>query len=327
MPEVSVIIPNWNGYEFLPDCLSSLKKQEFEDFEVIVVDNGSADNSVDFIQTRFPQVKVIELNKNIGFAAAVNLGIKVACGKYIALINNDTKVDKNCLKYLVQAMKEHPDAGMVAAKMLNFHHPEIIDSAGDYIDAVGHANNIGLGEKDGPKFNREGYVFLVTGGGGLFKKEVFDMVGLLDEDYFAYFEDVDLCLRAQMYGFKGWYQPKAVILHIHKATANRNKAFTEYLQFRNMTMTIIKNFPTELLLRDFNWVKIILVNINTVRFLISQGYGLAALKAEVYILFNFLRLLRRRSQIQKQMKVDPGYIAGNIRPKKVTLFGLLEPGF
>lgn len=327
MPKVSVIIPNWNGKELLAVSLPSLNKQSYKNFEIIVIDNGSIDGSTDYIKKHFPGVKVIKLQKNIGFAPAVNLGIKAAAGEYIILINNDTRIKKDCLKYLVKAADDHSEAGMVAAKMLNFYNPKIIDSAGDFIDAVGHANNIGLGEKDGEKFNKEGYVFLVTGGGGLFKKKAIEKVGLFDGDYFAYFEDVDWCFRAQLLGFKGWYEPKAVIYHIHKATSGRNKLFTEYLQFRNMTMTIIKNFPRALLFHDFNWFKIILVNINTVRFLAMQGYLREALKAEFFVILKLPQLLRQRKEIQARKVVSDQYISENVLPKKVTLFGLLKPGF
>lgn len=327
MPKASVIIPNWNGENLLKACLTSLKKQTFTDFEVIIIDNGSTDNSAFFIKKNFPEYKLIQLKKNIGFAPAVNLGIKKSKGEYVVLINNDTRVDKDCIKYLVESAEKHSEVGMVATKMLNLYHPELIDSVGDYIDSVGHANNIGLGEKDSEKFNKEGYIFLVTGGGGLFKKEVFTSVGFLDEDYFAYFEDVDLCFRAQLFGFKGWYEPKAIIYHVHKATSSKNKALTEYLQFRNMTMTVIKNFPKELLFKDFNWLKIILVNLNTVRFLASQGYLKEALEAEIYILSRLGKLLKKRKRIQSQIKVSPQYIIENILPKKITFFNIFKKGF
>lgn len=327
MLKVSVVIPNWNGKNFLTTALKSLEDQSFKDFEVIIVDNGSKDGSVEFIKKEFSNFKVVSLEKNIGFAPAVNLGIKVSRGEYIVLINNDTKVGRDCLKYLVLAADRHPEVGMVAAKMLNFYNPNILDSAGDYIDAVGHANNIGLGENDGEKFNKAGYVFLVTGGGGLFKREALLKVGLLDEDYFAYFEDVDWCFRAQFLGFQGWYEPKAVIHHIHKATSGRNKSFTEYLQFRNMTVTIIKNFPRSLLLKDLNWLKILLVNINTIRFLATKGYFWEALRAEFFVLLKLPKLLRQRMEIQSRRIVPDRYIIDNVLPKKVTLFGLLKPGF
>lgn len=326
MIKASVIIPSWNGKHLLEVCLPSLKKQSFKDFEIIIIENGSTDGSKEYVEKNYPEFKLITLEKNIGFSPAVNMGIEKARGEYIVLINNDTKVDKNCLKYLVKCAEERQDVGMIAAKMLNFYNPKLIDSAGDYIDAVGHADNIGRGEKDGKKFSKGDYVFLVTGGGSLFKKEIFEQVGLLDPDYFAYFEDVDLCLRAQMAGFKGYFEPKAKIYHIHKASANRVKAYTEYLQFRNMTMTIIKDFPKGLLLKDFNWIKIILVNLNTVRYLASIGFLSSALKAEIFILLNIFKLLIKRIEIQSKIKVPEEYIIENIRPKRVTFFGLLKEG-
>lgn len=322
----SVLIPNWNGKHLLKKCLSSLEKQTFKDFEVIVVDNGSTDGSLNYIRRYFFSVKINSLEKNYGFARAVNEGIKISLGKYIFLLNNDTEVDKNCIQYLVSAANKNKKLGFVAAKMLNFYQRNVIDSTGDYIDVVGHANNIGLGEKDGDKFNKEGPIFLATGGGGLFKREVFEEVGYLDEDYFAYFEDVDLCLRAQLRGVKGWYEPKAKIYHIHKATSRKNPGFLEYLQFRNMTQTIIKDFPWALIKKDFNWLKILLVNLNTIRYLATKGFLWEALKAEGWILLHLPKLFYKRWKIQRSKKVSDQYMIENIRPKKITLFGFLRDG-
>ncbi len=312
---VSVVIPNWNGKKFLEACLPSLELQTFKNFEVIIVDNGSNDGSLEYITSGFPDYKIISLPSNIGFSPAVNLGIEKAVGEYIFLLNNDTKVDKKCIEELVKVLEKKKDVGMVAAKMLNFYNPKIIDSAGDYIDVVGHANNIGLGEKDSTEFNKEGYVFLVTGGGSLIRRKMFEKVGLFDNDYFAYFEDVDLGLRAQMQGFKGYYQPKAVIHHIHMATSKRNPEFKEYLQYRNMTQTIIKDFPKGLLLKDWNWLRALLVNLNTVRYLFSVGYGMAALKAELYVITHIFVLLRKRREVMRKKVVSDEYIIENFRRK------------
>lgn len=322
--KLSVVIPNWNGVEYLRVCLPSIFLQTFKDFEIIVIDNGSTDGSVKYLKQNYPKVRIIKLDKNYGFAKAVNQGIAAAVGEFIILLNNDTKVDSQCFDFLIKAVQARKDVGMVAAKMLQFHSPDLIDSAGDYIDAVGHANNIGYGEKDGPKFNVGNYVFLVTGGGCLIKKEVFDKVGLFDEDYFAYFEDVDFCFRAQLLGIKGWFEPQAKIYHVQKGTSSKNKTFTEYLQFRNMTQTIIKDFPKELLFKDLNLLKIILVNLNTVRFLTTKGLLKEALRAEWFIVKNFLEIYKKRQQIQSLRQVDVEYIIKNVVPKKITLFGLLK---
>lgn len=319
-PLCSVIIPNWNGKKFLKNCLTSLSKQGFKDFEVIIIDNGSTDGSVLYVKKYFPEVKLVELENNTGFSHAVNLGINKSFGRYVILLNNDTEVDKNCVKNLIVAADKHREVGFVAAKMLNFYKRGVIDSAGSYIDMVGHADNIGRGQKDDPRFNNSGYVFLATGGGSLIKREVFEKVGLLDENFFAYFEDIDFCLRAQIQGFKGWYEPKAIIYHIHKATAKRITAHVEYLLFRNMMQVVIKNFPGELFKKNFNWLKIILVNVNTVRYLTLKGYFWQALKVEAYIVVNFRRLLKKRKEILKSKVVSDQYLIENIRPKEINLF-------
>lgn len=318
-PKVSLIIPSWNGLELLKISLPSITLQSFKDIEVIIVDNGSKDGSVEYVENKFPQFRLVKLSSNTGFSPAVNTGIQKALGKYIVLINNDTKLDKNCVQFLVDAADEHPEAGFVAAKMLKFSNPKKIDSAGDFIDTVGHASNIGLDEDNGMKFNSPGYVFLASGGGCLLKKDMLNQVGLFDEDYFAYFEDVDLMLRAQMKGFKGWYQPKAVIYHIHKATSSKNPNFLEFLQYRNMMQTIIKDFPAGVLFYKLNFLKIILVNINTFRYLTCKGYFFSALKAQWYIISHFGKLLQKRKTIQQEKKVSDKYILENMVEKKIKL--------
>lgn len=320
----SIIIPSWNGKHLLKVCLDSLKNQSQTNFEIILVDNGSTDGSVIFVEKNYPKVRLIKLAKNTGFAHAVNQGIKLSEGKYIILINNDTQVEKDCLKYLIKAAENNPQISFIAAKMLNFYDRKMIDSVGDFIDNVGHANNLGMGEPDDGSYDQQQKIFLATGGGSLFKRELFKKVGLFDEDYFAYMEDVDLCLRAQMQGFQGILEPKAKIYHIHKATSATVKPFSEYLQFRNMTMTIIKDFPSKLIFKNWNWLLIILVNINTVRFLAMKGLFVSAIKAELWILWNLPKLLSKRSAIQSAKKVSDDYLISNFHQKKITFFGLFR---
>lgn len=324
--EASVVIPNWNGLDLLKICLPSLKKQSFSNFEIIIVENGSTDGSAEYIEKYFPEIKIIKLSRNIGFSPAVNLGIKKAKGKYIILVNNDAELDKDCLYFLTKAAKDHPRVSFVAAKILNFYRRNIIDSAGDEIDMVGHAVNTGMGEKDGESFSQGKEVFLVCGGGSLFKKEAFKKVGLFDGSYFAYFEDVDWCLRAQLLGLKGYFEPRAKLYHIQKATSSRIKHFAEYLHFRNMTMTVLKDFPKGVLLHKLNWLKILLVNINTIRFLALQGYLKEALRAEWYILTHLGEILEKRKKIQEKRVVEESYIINNIKEKKITFFGLIPGG-
>lgn len=316
---VSIIIPSWNGAFLLKDCLKSLKKQSYKFIEVIVVDNGSSDDSVKYIKSNFPKFKVIEFSFNQGFSAAVNAGIKESLGRYIFILNNDTEVEQNCILHLVKAMNKSSKIGMIAAKMLNFYQRDIIDNAGDELDAVGHLLVKGYKKKDGLNFNKPHPLFLVTGGGSLFRKEVFEKIGYFDESYFMYMEDADLCLRAQLAGFKGLFEPRAIIYHKRMETSSKNLSLVECLNFRNMTMNIVKDFPLALILHNNNWLKIILVHLNTIIYLIRIGYLKGALEAEWYILVNINELFRKRKEIQKLKVVSDQYIIDNVREKKLLL--------
>jgi GT2 family glycosyltransferase len=316
--KVSVVIPNWNGKHWLKICLPTLRRQTFKDFEVIVVDNGSSDGSEEYMRRFFPEFRVVRLKKNLGFAGGVNKGIEASVGENIVLVNNDMKLDKYFLKYLYESTKMK-DVGLVAAKVLQYYHSTLIDSAGDYIDIVGHANNIGRGDKNGPEYDTPRKIFLVTGGACLIKREVFDRVGLFDEDYFAYFEDVDLSLRAQYAGFKAVYQPKAVVYHVHKGTSSKNRALLEYWQFRNMTMNIIKDFPDCVIWHKWNWLKILLVNIKTVQFFAKEGVLWSALRAEWYVLVHLPSLLAKRRVVQELIVVSPDYLRSIFVEKKINV--------
>jgi len=164
---VAVVIPNWNGKDLLGPCLESLYHQEFKDFETIVVDNGSTDESVPFIQELFPQVRVIHFEKNSGFSSAVNAGITAAESPYIALLNNDTEIHPLWLKELVEALEADPQAGSAASKILFFSDPSIINSAGDEFSWFGVAYQRGKGCMDSPRYNRPCFVFSACAGAAL----------------------------------------------------------------------------------------------------------------------------------------------------------------
>lgn len=318
-PAVSVVIPNWNGVNLLKICLPSLLKQAFKYFEVIIVDNGSTDDSTSYVRRNFPNFKIIKLHKNFGFAKAVNIGIKKSSSNCIILLNNDTELDKNCIQYLMEAAMAKKEVGFIQAKSLQFKKRNIIDNAGDTMDVVGHLRARGRGEKDRPKFNTARYIFLASGNGTLFKREVFERVGFFDEDFFFYMEDADFCLRAQLKGLKGWYEPKAIIYHLRQSTSSKDPAFFDCQVFRNMTMTVIKNFPYKLLAKDFNLLKIFLVHLNTIRYLLSKGYFLSVLKSEWDIFSNLGKLLQERKKIQSTKVVEDQYIIDNIVTKKFSL--------
>jgi GT2 family glycosyltransferase/glycosyltransferase involved in cell wall biosynthesis len=243
-PRVSVIIVNWNGRTHLATCLPALFAQSFRDFEVIVVDNGSTDGSVEWVKEQFAQVRVIQNQTNLGFAVANNQGIRAAQGKLVALLNNDTQVDPQWLAEMVEAMESDPSVGMVAAKMLLADQPNLIDSAGVAIDRAGIAWGAEGGQTDHLTTSaavRE--VFGACGGAALYRRSMLAEIGLLDEDFFAYLEDVDLAWRAQWAGWRGVYAARAQVLHLHSATSKRIPHFKSRLLGRNKLWLLVKNYP------------------------------------------------------------------------------------
>lgn len=320
--EASVIIPNWNGSKLLKDCLNSLAEQTFKEFKIILVDNGSKDNSLEYVEKNFPQVKIIKLGKNFGFAWAINEGVKTSNAEYVVFLNNDTKVDRNWLGNLIKCADSHPEVISVNSKLLNFYEKELIDGVGILINEVGQARSIGWQEKDKGQYDKEQYIFGATGGASLFRREDFIKAGLFDEKYFMYSEEVDFSFRAQFLGYKSIFCPKAVVYHKHKATAKKLPAHIEYWQFRNMTQTIIKDFPTRVLFKNRRWLKIILVHLNTIFYQLKNGFWWSPFLADLWILYHLPRLLSQRRKIQGNKKVEDEYIENFLVEKKITFWGL-----
>lgn len=246
MPRASVVIPTWNGAELLRAALDSLRGQSYRDFEIIVVDNGSRDRTRAMLADAYPEVRCIALPENRGFAAAVNLGIGAAAGTYIALLNNDAEAEPEWLAALVAALDRHPEAGSVASKMLDARQPDIIDAAGDTMSLF--AWNAGHGERDGPLFAEGREVLSACAGAAVYRRSVFDEIGLLDESYTSWFEDVDLGLRAQLAGFRCWYEPFAVVHHHGSATLGRMSDTKTFFTVRNTLKLFFQTMPLRRLL-------------------------------------------------------------------------------
>ncbi|HEY9773642.1 MAG TPA: glycosyltransferase family 2 protein [Planktothrix sp.] len=247
---VSVVIPNWNGKKFLAGCLDSLKQQSYTQHEVVIIDNGSHDGSVEFIQENYRHVRLIRFEVNTGFSVAVNRGITESRGEFVALLNNDTVVDCHWLKELVRAMRTHEEIGSAGCKMLAYDDRGLLDGAGDGYRRGGLPGRIGHRERDTGRFDLERYILGACGGAAIYRHELFDDIGLLDEDYFAYLEDVDFGLRAQSAGYKCLYVPSAIVYHLGCGTTGSGYSkLVVRLSAQNNWNTIIKNIPTELLVK------------------------------------------------------------------------------
>lgn len=247
---IDIIIPSFNGKQFLVGCLASIKEQSFTSYEVIVVDNGSTDGTVDFLQENYPEVRLIALSLNRGFSAAVNAGIVNSDSPYIFLLNNDTELAPACLSHLVQAAGALPEYDFFAPKMLSYHERDILDGAGDGFLRGGVGYRLGTMEKDGDAYDISGQVFGACAGAALYRRTFFDIVGLFDEDFFAYLEDVDLNLRANRTGLCCRYVPEARVYHIGSATTgSRINEITVRLSTRNNFFVLLKNYPLLFFLR------------------------------------------------------------------------------
>jgi GT2 family glycosyltransferase len=245
-PLISVVIPNLNGMTYLPDCLSSLHEQTFDQFEVIIVDNGSTDNSLEFIRKNFPRTVIIENTDNLGFAKANNQGIAAAKGKYIAALNNDTKVDRDWLRNLFTAAESSGESvGMWAPKILSLENPDQIDSVGGLLlFPDGIARGRGRLETDKGQYDGIRDILMPSACSALYSKSMLDEIGYFDEDFFAYCEDTDLALRARRAGWTAASVPDAVIYHHYSGTGGKYSGVKAFLVERNHLWVAWKNFPS-----------------------------------------------------------------------------------
>lgn len=321
---VSVIIPNWNGKELLKLSLSSLAKQTYKSFEIIVVDNGSTDDSISFVDKNYPEVKIVRLDKNYGFATAINIGVKQSASEYVALLNNDTEADENWLSEIVKCAERNPEIASFCSKLLNYDNRRKIDGIGILVNEVGQARSIGWEEEDHGQYDQEMPIFGATGGAALFKKDIFIKVGMFDEHYFMYSEEVDWAFRAQFRGYKSLYCPKAIVYHKHKASSGKRLDKLEYWQFKNMYMTIIKDYPSSIMLKKWRLLKMILVYLNTIFYQLRNGFIWPPIAVSGSLIINLPYLLDQRKRIQKTKKVSDEYIESFLVNKPVTFWGLFK---
>lgn len=249
-PFVSAIVVNWNGKNYLEECLESLRKQTFFDFEIIVVDNGSTDGSVELLRSRFPECLVIQNPSNYGFARGNNQGIEKAKGKYIALLNNDAQADSLWLAELVKEAEEEPRAGMLASKIYLQGFAGIFDNVGHLIYRDGLNRGRGRLEEDRGQFAKREEVLFPSGCAALYRREMLDEIGLFDEDFFAYGDDTDIGLKGRLAGWKCLYVPQAIVYHQYSKSSGSYSPLKAFYVERNRVWIAIKYFPLSLLLQS-----------------------------------------------------------------------------
>lgn len=243
MQKVTVVIPNFNGIAYIRKCLDSLRKQDFSDFSVIVVDNGSSDGSRELVREHYPEVRLIALRENLGFCRAVNEGILHSDTPYVLLLNNDTETETGFVRAMYEAMEVRPRAFSCSAKLLQYHERTRMDDAGDFYNALGWAYARGKGKPE-EKYSQSCRIFSSCGAAVIYRRSILEQIGIFDEEHFAYLEDMDLGYRARIAGYENWYIPSARVYHIGSATTgSRYNEFKIRYSSRNNIYLIYKNMP------------------------------------------------------------------------------------
>jgi hypothetical protein len=294
-PLVSVVVVNYNGRQFLEDCFRSLTQQVYNNYEIILVDNDSKDDSISFMKEHYPDVRIVQLSSNTGFAGGTNAGIKEASGEFILTLNNDTCVFSDFIEKLSQPMIREPAVGMCASKMIS--PDKKINSAGICISRSGAAWDRGGFERDTGQYDNEEEVFGPCAGAALYRKTMLDEIGLFDEDFFLYMEDVDLAFRAQLSGWKCIYVPTARVIHIHGGTSDPGSDTSVYYGNRNLLWYTVKNFPKRTLLIFSLWI--IGRNIAVIPYYFLKRKGKAIIKAKVDSVKGLPRMIKKRQNIKK----------------------------
>lgn len=307
MTKISVVVPNWNGIKTIAKCLNSLSIQTLVP-QIIVVENGSTDESLGFIRENYPKVELIVNKKNLGFAGGVNTGIHRAIENnydFVALFNNDAVADKGWLQNLVKIIEKDEKIGIVTCKFLDID-ANYIDSTGDIYTIWGLPYPRGRGEPVSNKYDDQTNVFSASGGASLYRVSMLKEIGLFDEDFFAYYEDVDISFRARLAGWKVEYAPRAIAYHQIGATSGKIKGFTTYQTMKNLPMLLWKNVPLGLLPKIVP--RFSLAYFSFLFSAINRGQGWPALKGLIMMLWLLPKTFIKRTHIQRSRKVSTQYI-------------------
>jgi GT2 family glycosyltransferase len=249
VPLVTAAVLSYNGRHLLEVILPSLAAQRFRDFEVIVVDDGSSDDTVAWLTEHWPEVEIIALERNGGVTAGLNVCARSGRGELLGLFNNDLELHPDCLDELVTALRDHPEAGSAGAKLIDFYKRELIDGAGDVYTWAATGGRRGHGERDEGQYDEPRDIFGACAGAALYRRRALEAVGPFDEDFFALYEDIDWDLRAQLAGFSCRYAPSALAYHMGSATIGPGLTdFTRYHLWRNGLWIIAKDLPASAIL-------------------------------------------------------------------------------
>jgi GT2 family glycosyltransferase len=300
--EFSVIIVNWNARAHLARCLQALARQIHAPLEVLLVDNASSDDSVDYVRRRHPEVRLLAQTRNLGFAAANNLAVRRARGEWVALLNPDAFPEPDWLAGYAEAIREHPDCACFTGRLLDAADPACIDGSGDVYHVSGLSWRRDHGRPVAAAERPSGPVFSACGASAVYRREVFLGLGGFDEDFFCYMEDVDLGFRLRLAGEVCHYVPAATALHLGSGTTALRSDFSVFHGHRNLVWVFVKDMPGPLF-----WLYLplhLLLNLASILWLARRGQGRVALRAKRAALRGLPRIWRRRAEVQSHRRAS-----------------------
>ncbi|MGO9434492.1 MAG: glycosyltransferase family 2 protein [Terracidiphilus sp.] len=306
-----MIIPNWNGKQFLEDCLSSLRRQTFRDFETILVDNGSTDGSAEFVREQFPEVKLLALPENLGFTGGNSTGYERAQGNLVVLLNNDTEAHPKWLEEIRRASGTYPKVGSFASKMMYFDDRGRIENCGFDLGVAGTTLDLGRDELDGPDWTEPRRVFGACGGAAAYRRNMLDDIGFLDPQFFLIYEDVDLSFRAQLRGYECIYIPRAIVYHRYRASIGKASPRQVFFSQRNIELVYLKNMPLGLIFQSVP--ERLIYELGSALYFSRQGAASAFWRAKLDVLKCLPRIWRERKEIQKGKKVATSQLKAIMR--------------
>lgn len=308
---VSVIILNYNGLNVVQDCLRALERQTYEDYELVIVDNGSTDGSLEYLNEYSKNdlsgkvIKIISLPQNTGFCEGNIKGFEFANGEFIALLNNDAEPDEYWLEELIKKINSHQEIGICASRLM-IYNSDLLDSAGDGYSRALRGFKIGEGSCFA-LFNKEEYVFGACAGAALYRRAMLSEIGFFDKEFFLIYEDTDLNFRAQLAGWKVLYVPNAIVYHKVRSSIGVMSDVAAYYSLRNSELVRIKNVPFYLFLRCLPEL-ILSVIAEFVYFALRYKKISLYFKAKWDALLMFPAMLKKRKTILKTRRVTDKYL-------------------
>lgn len=321
MYTVSFIVVNYNGSKFIESCINSIYEQVFTDFEIIIVDNNSEDRSTELIKQKFPNVKLVKLNSNKGFTGGNNAGLKIASGKYIALVNNDVILDRYWLHYMTKGIEEFPDIGLCSSKII-ISGTDKIDSIGDKFTTAFTGTKVGEYQPE-KNFNTPLDMNGVCAASALYKRKMIDRIGFFDDMFFLNHEDTDLNMRAWLAGYKCRFIPKAIAYHDVNRTIGTLSNTSVYYFSRNNVWVWLINVPLYFMLR--NAFQRIIYEVTAALFycVIHKKYK-PFLKGKIDALVSLKSILQKRKQVQQLTNLSTHQIKNDLIPIMEYVFNKLK---